>query len=94
MTKLRIGDRIRILSVLGAGNKNYTIPPETKRAYRKLIARRRSVRICKIDEYGHPWFSFRFKGKDATWEHHWMVIFPEGGNWVPVKHRQSKIIAD
>lgn len=87
MDKLRIGDRIRILSVPGAEIPNYVLLPETRSAYRKLISRGRSLRICEIDQYGQPWFQFRFRRKDGTWEHHSMCVTPDDDNWVLVKHR-------
>src|SRR5262249_6145299 len=88
--KLTVGDRIRIIGVPGVGIPDYTIQPETKRAYRKLLSRSTSLRICEIDESGQPWFRFRFKRKDGTWEHHSMCIMADDDNWVQVKHRRKQ----
>jgi hypothetical protein len=90
--KLKVGDRVRIIGVPGVGVPNYYIHPGTIRAYKKLIARGRSVRIFEIDEYGSPWYRFRFRRKNGTWEHHWMVIMENDTNWVMV--RQQKKAAD
>jgi hypothetical protein len=87
---LRVGDRIRIIGIPGAGDPNYYLHPDTKRAYTKLIARGRSVRIFKIDEYGAPWFAFRFKRKNGKWEYHWLNIYDWEDIWVPVKPRGKK----
>ena len=90
--KLKIGDQIRIIAVPGVGIPNYTIHPDTTRAYLKLIARNRPLRIARIDEYGQPWFDFRFKRKNGKWEHHTMCIFDSDDNWVIVKKRTQRDI--
>ena len=84
--QLQVDDRIRIVAVPGVGVPNYRIAPETIRAYKKLIKRKRSVRIAWIDDYGSPWFQFRFKRKNGTWEYHCMCVMIDDGNWVPVRH--------
>ncbi len=88
-TSLRVGDRIRIIGVPGTGIAGYYIHPDTTRAYRKLIARGRSLRICEIDQDGRPWFAFRFKLSNGTWEYHRMQILPDDDNWVRVKPHQN-----
>jgi hypothetical protein len=83
--ELNVGDRVRIVSIPGAGVAGYYLHPGTKRAYKILIARRRPVRIWRIDHKGLPWFRFRVKLKNGTWEHHFICIAPEDNNWVMVK---------
>ncbi len=84
VSELKVGDRIRITAVPGAGIPGYVIFPETVRVYRKLIARGRPVRIYAIDEYGSPWFACRFRTKAGKWEHHFLAVYDGDTNWVPV----------
>jgi hypothetical protein len=88
---LRIGDRIRITGIPGKAVPDYYINPDTKRVYKKLIARKRSVRISEIDRYGGPWLCCCLRMKDGTWEWHFLAEYDSDGNWVPVKSRQSRI---
>jgi hypothetical protein len=90
VNQLRVGDRIRIVSVPGHGATQYFLHADTKRAYRKLISRGRSVRVNKIDQGGLPWFNFRIKRNNGTWEHHSMCITPDDDNWVIVKQRHVR----
>lgn len=85
---LKIGDRVRIIAVPGEGIPNYCIHRDTVRAFKKLIDRGRSVRISQI-EHGSPWYNFRFRKKNGTWEYHSMAILAGEQNWVPVKHRSK-----
>ncbi|MEX2121804.1 MAG: hypothetical protein WD847_19635 [Pirellulales bacterium] len=76
---LKVGDRIRLVHMpTEFSQKEYLIHRDTLRAYRRLIARQRSLRICEIDEGGCPWIQFRFKKKDARWEHHWLLLNHDG----------------
>jgi hypothetical protein len=88
--RLTVGDRVRILAIPGADRPDYFLHQDTKRAYKTLVARRRSVRICKIGEDGLPWFDFRIKLKNGIVEYHSMCIMPDDDNWVIVKHRQAE----
>jgi hypothetical protein len=83
--ELNVGDRVRIVSVPCVGVSGYYLHRDTKRAYKILIERRRPVRIDRIDDDGLPWFRFRVKQKNGTWEHHFMCIAPGDNNWVMVK---------
>lgn len=87
-SELRVGDRIRIVDVPGRGIPNYTIHPETVRVYKMLVNRKRSVRICWIDEYGEPWYECRFRRRNGRLEFHSLVVMSEDTNWVPVKKRK------
>jgi hypothetical protein len=84
---LKVGDRIRIIGVPGEGDPSYKLLTETKRVFKKLVARARSVRIFQIDEYGSPWYACRFKMKNGQWEHHWLAVYDREDNWVLVKPR-------
>lgn len=89
-SELKVGDRIRILKIPGEGIANYTLHRDTKRVYKKLIARGKSVRICRIDEFGSPWYRCRFRTKDGEWERHWLAVCDWDNNWVVVKHRRER----
>jgi hypothetical protein len=56
----------------------------------KLIARRRSVRIARIDEYGSPWYTCRFRTRGGKWEWHDLAVCKLDNNWVIVKPRRKK----
>ena len=60
--------------------------PETRRLYRKLIARNRPARVFQIDEYGLPWICCRFRRTNGTWETHWLAINDD--SWVQVHPRR------
>lgn len=85
---LGVGDRIRIIGIPGAGVPGYYLHPDTKRVFKKLVARRRSVRIARIDEYGSPWYVCRFRKKNGQWEWHSLAVCGLDNNWVRVKSRQ------
>src|SRR5207237_7537709 len=84
--QLRVGDRIRIVRMPSDANTpGTTFFPETRRLYKKLIARRRPVRVFQIDEWGLPWIRCRFRLKDGSWEHHYLAV--NDNSWVRVKRR-------
>lgn len=76
--KLKIGDRIRLTEMppefLREGSY---LHPDTKRVYKKLIARNRPLRICQVRD-GGPWIHCRFRRKNGRWEYHWL-LFNHGG---------------
>jgi hypothetical protein len=86
---LKVGDRIRIIELPGRGVPGYYLHPETERAYKKLIARNRSVRIADIDEYGLPWYHFGLRRKNGRWVWHSMNVCDGDDNWVLVKRRRQ-----
>ena len=76
---LRVGDKVRITEIPAEFlTPGYTIFPETMRAYKRLIARRRPLRIARIDEWGLPWVDFQFQLKDGRWEYHSLAINHDG----------------
>ncbi len=85
--ELHVGDRIRIVRMpYDSYTPGYTFGSETRRLYKKLIARRRSLRICQLDEYGLPWFHCRFRRKNGGWEYHSLAVNDD--SWVRVKKRK------
>lgn len=80
---LKVGDRLRITGV----PTNYKVPPLTEKVFKQLAARKRSVRINKVDENGIAWYSCKFKRPDGTWVYHDIDVLPGEDNWVLVKKR-------
>jgi hypothetical protein len=88
---LRVGDRVRLTEIPPEFlQEGYVIFPETMRVYKKLLARRRSLRVFEIDEYGAPWIKCRFRRKNGTWEWHWLAIDHDGIARVSKKHSARK----
>jgi hypothetical protein len=77
--ELRVGDRIRFLA-MPTGFSRANCHEETLEAYRTLIARRRSARVYRLDEWKMPWIQFRVRRPDGRWEHHLLLINHDG--WV------------
>lgn len=85
---LRVGDRVRIVRMpYDSYAPGYTFFPETRRLYKKLIARQRALRVYEIDEWDSPWIRCRFRRKNGTWEHHFLAIRDD--SWVKVKSRST-----
>jgi len=83
-SQLKVGDRVRILSVPGEGRSGYYIHRDTVRVYRKLLERKRLVRICRVDEFG-PWYHCRFRGRDGKLESHRLLVADDDRNWAKVR---------
>jgi hypothetical protein len=80
---LKVGDRVRIVQLPTASKQpGYYLAPETRRLYKQLIARRRSVRISHLDACGLPYIYCRFRQEDGSWEHHWLAVNDD--SWVKV----------
>ena len=88
----KVGDRIRIIAIPGSGIPGYFLHPDTRRVFRKLIARRRSVRIERIDSFGSPWYRCRFQKRDGRWEEHSLSVAEGDHNWVRVIPRRRKSV--
>ncbi len=87
---LKVGDLIRIKAVpAGIGTPNYFLHPQSKRAYLKLIARGRPVRI-KGRYQGYPCYDFRLRDRKGRLEWHSMIVMDGDDNWVRVKRRTKK----
>lgn len=84
---LRVGDKVRITEVPPEFRQSgYFVHPETMRAYKRLIARRRPLRVARIDEWGLPWVDFRFRRNNGRWEYHSLAI--NHGGLVKVQPRK------
>lgn len=91
--KLRVGDRIRFIHVPNdfATADGYLLHRDTLRLYRRLIARRRSVRVAYLSEWGDskaPWIRCQFRRKDGRIEYHSLAV-TESDGWVKVRPRKS-----
>jgi hypothetical protein len=86
---LRVGDRIRIVEVPSEFfHEGYYIHRDTLRAYRRLVARGRPLRVCKVDEWSVPWVRCCFRRKNGRWEHHSLAVNHDG--LVRVKPRKER----
>ena len=87
-TKLKIGDRIRLLRVPagdleqrerelreGVGDAGWTAD-----TIERILAQDPVVSISSIDEYGLPWFEYELKGVDGKIEYHSLAIM-EDESW-------------
>ncbi len=84
--KLCVGDRVRFVHMPTEFNqRGYLVHSDTRRVYRRLIARRRPVRVFKLDAWKLPWIRCRFRRKDGRWKYHSLAINHNG--WVLVKPR-------
>ena len=85
---LRVGDVVRIVKMpSGVDAPGYTFHADTRRLYKRLIARRRPVRVCQIWG-GMPWIHCRFRRNDGRWEYHSLAIADD--SWVRVRKRRRK----
>ena len=86
--ELVVGDRIRLVADPPEWqHPSHYVPLCTRKLWRRLVARRRSLRVCEVDQWGTPWVRCRMRGRDGRWEHHSLAIV-EGG-WVRVKRRRT-----
>jgi len=86
---LRVGDTVRIVRMpSGVDVPGYTFHADTRRLYKRLIARRRPVRVYKVDERSLPWIRCQFRRKNGRWEYHWLAINDD--SWVRVRKRVKK----
>lgn len=83
---LRVGDRIRFVA-MPTGFSRDNCHEDTLEAYCILIARRRPVRVYRLDEWNMPWIQFRVRLPNGRWEHHALLINHDG--WVRVRQRKS-----
>jgi hypothetical protein len=78
-----VGDRVRIVRLPSIWDRpDYRVDPSTQRLYRRLIARKRSMRVFWIDEFDQPWIQGRHRDK-STW---WTLAISDD-SWVRVKRR-------
>src|SRR5262245_8078056 len=89
LRNLRVGDSVRLVHLPREYEPAHTLHPDTRQLYKRLLARRRSVRVHKIDELGLPWIACRFKRSNGQWEYHYLLIGTESG-WAKVKPRNRR----
>jgi hypothetical protein len=89
---LKVGDRVRLVEIppelLGEG---YYIHRDTKRVYKKLFARGRSVRVFRIDEWGAPWIRCGFRKKSGGIEWHDLTVTHSGLARVNPRKKSAKL---
>jgi hypothetical protein len=85
---LKVGDRVRLVEMPAKYRLGYNIHRETWQLYKQLLARGRSMRICKIDDWGLPYIYCRFRRKNRGWVHHWFGLDETG--WVLVERRRPQ----
>lgn len=76
-SKLKIGDKIKINRVAQLP----FIDNDTIKIFEKLAARKRPVRISKIDKDGIPYYRCQFKKENGKFERCFMAVFDEDKNW-------------
>jgi hypothetical protein len=87
--QLKVGDRVRIFEYPPEFSQpGYFVHRDTRRVYKKLIARGSPLRIFEIDAWGSPWICCRFRRKNGSWERHFLSINHDG--LVRVKSRKSR----
>lgn len=86
---LRVGDRVRIVRLPSDWNRpDWHVDLSTRQLYRKLIARKRSVRVYRVDELGQPWIQGRRRLRVGGWMY-WSLAIADD-SWVRVKARKKK----
>ena len=86
---LKVGDSVRLVHFPTEYLQPGSLHSDTRRLYKYLLARRRPVKVSKIDEWGLPWIRCRFRGRGGRMEHHWLLIGTESG-WAKVKKRKKR----
>ena len=84
-TKLKIGDRIRILKVPNCDleQRKHEIAKGleddgwTANTIEGIIAQDPVVTISMIDEYGQGWFEYQLITEDGQIEEHWIAIMDD-----------------
>ena len=83
---LKVGDRVRLVEIPTHYRVGYNIHKDTMWVYRQLLARGRSMRICKIDDWGLPYIHCRFRRKNGRLRYDWLGLDPTG--WALVERRR------
>ena len=84
---LAVGDRVRFVSLPEEWERpGYYVHPESVEFMKTLIARKRSSRVCRIDEHGIPWIDARTRDEDGKIGWHSWSIFESTG-WVRAQRR-------
>ena len=78
-TKLKIGDRIRLLRVPAGESSRWT-----KVTIEAIIRQDPVVTIDRIDEYGQPWFNYNLARPNGRVAEHTLAVM-EDDSWVPAR---------
>ena len=85
---LTVGDRVRVVQLPPCwSTPGYFVHEETIRAYKQLIARKRSVRVREVDANG-PWVQCWLPDKAGRLEWHSLTL--DDGCWVRVVSRPAR----
>jgi hypothetical protein len=84
-TKLKVGDRIRLLCVPAADLKQRERELRECAGYagwtadtiERILRQDPFVRIDRIDEYGQPWFNYTLVDRDGVAEEHTLVVIDD-----------------
>jgi hypothetical protein len=85
--KLRVGDCVRYVQMPGGNVPGYYLHKDTRRLFKRLIAKRTILRIKRIDEWRQPWTEIRFKNKAGRREHHSLAVVDADDDWELVSRR-------
>jgi hypothetical protein len=95
--KLRVGDRIRIVSVptedlkQAKREKNESeLAGHTAQVIQEIVDSKKVVEIFQIDEFKQPWVIIKFKRKGGRIEMHSLAIM-EDDSWVFVPSPQTSV---
>ncbi len=84
--QLRIGDRVRFISLPEEWSQpNFTTPPCSVAFMKRMIRRRFPSRIYRIDETGYPWIAARIRRRGRIEHHHWGIF--ESTGWRVVRRK-------
>ena len=88
--KLRVGDRVRIVSVHPVEQQRYEQGGGdfTVRVLRRLVKKRSIRTIAWIDDLGYPWFNYSFRHRGKMEDH--SMSLGEGDWWVSVKPKRRR----
>ncbi|HYG78440.1 MAG TPA: hypothetical protein VEK08_25790 [Planctomycetota bacterium] len=88
--KLVAGDLIRIVAIPVGDQRDLarTGDDSTVRVLSRLMSKRSTVKIARIDSYGYPWFNYRCRDKRGRMEYHSLIIL-DNDSWVRVRPRQG-----
>lgn len=87
-SKLKVGDRIRFVSIPDEwSNPEYHVHKETREFMEAMVKRSSSSRICKIDEHGRPCINARIKDEKCILHHYWGIV--EHTGWRKVERKMN-----
>jgi hypothetical protein len=85
---LKVGARVRIVRFPpGWAEPGFHVPWSTREVYRRLMARRRSLRIDLVDAWG-AWVRCQFRSRAGRMHYHSVVL--DDGCWVRVIPRKPR----